>query len=174
MVLREVARQTGVSHNAAYRHFADREELIGEISTVAADKLEQAMLRRVALVDDADPETAARRRLREVGRAYVEFALSEPGLFEVAFCSDRPPDEAAVGEAGPYLLLGRELDALVAVGALTPASRAGTDVACWAAVHGFAVLHLSGPLRSLPVEVRDAALDVLLTTIERGLTGSAR
>jgi hypothetical protein len=132
------------------------------------------MLRRVALVEDPDPETAARLRLREVGRAYVEFALAEPGLFEVAFCRDRPPDEAGLADAGPYLLLGRELDALVEVGALTPAGRAGTDVACWAAVHGFAVLHLTGPLRFLPAEVRDDALDVLLTTIERGLTGSAR
>ena len=28
VVLREVARRTGVSHNAAYRHFADRDELL--------------------------------------------------------------------------------------------------------------------------------------------------
>ena len=32
VVLREVARRTGVSHNAAYRHFADREELLAEVA----------------------------------------------------------------------------------------------------------------------------------------------
>ena len=32
VALREVARRVGVSHNAAYRHFADREELLAEIA----------------------------------------------------------------------------------------------------------------------------------------------
>ena len=32
VVLREVARRAGVSHNAAYRHFADREALLAEIA----------------------------------------------------------------------------------------------------------------------------------------------
>ncbi|MEO5852101.1 MAG: TetR/AcrR family transcriptional regulator [Nocardioides sp.] len=173
VVLRQVARETGVSHNAAYRHFADRDELLSEIGSVAAARLAEAMRRRMDLVDEQDPMDAARRRLREVGRAYVEFALAEPGLFEVAFGGDHPPDEAGPEQAGPYHLLGRALDGLVEVGAITPGRRAGADVACWAAVHGFAVLHLTGPLRDLSEEVREATLEVLLTTIERGLTGSA-
>src|ERR1700712_4354362 len=71
VVLREVARRSGVSHNAAYRHFADREELLGEVSGVAMARLEQAMRDRIATVDDADPVRASVLRLREIGRAYV-------------------------------------------------------------------------------------------------------
>jgi ATP-dependent DNA ligase len=36
-------------------------------------------------------------------------------------------------------------------------------------VHGFAVLHLDGPLRDLPAEERTATLEVMLDHIARGL-----
>jgi AcrR family transcriptional regulator len=170
VVLREVARQTGVSHNAAYRHFADREELLAEVASVAMDQLEQAMEQRIATVKSRNPELKARRRLGEVGRAYVYFALAEPGLFEVAFATQvarlGAPNPAT---AGPYAVLGRVLDELVAAGPLTPARREGADVVCWAAVHGFAMLHLHGPLRVMPPEMREVTLAHLLDTIQRGL-----
>ncbi len=171
VVLREVARRTGVSHNAAYRHFADRDELLSEIGSLAAAQLERAMQRRLDTVTETDPGLRARARLRETGRAYVEFALAEPGLFNVAFC----PTEAAepkVGLAGPYLLLGRVLDELVEAGDLSPADRVGADVVCWAAVHGLSVLLLDGPLRTLSGADREGMLEKLLATVEQGLTGS--
>ncbi len=171
VVLREVARQTGVSHNAAYRHFADRDELLAEVAAVGMDHLEQAMRARLATVRTRGPEPRARRRLRETGRAYVLFALSEPGLFEVAFAAKEQEIPAATRErlAAPYALLNQVLDELVDAGGLPPARRAGADVACWAAVHGFAMLNLSGPLRDLPAAERDAALDAMLDVVDRGL-----
>ena len=172
VVLREVARRTGVSHNAAYRHFADRDELLAEIASLAAAQLEQAMQRRLDGVRETDPAQRARARLRETGRAYVEFALSEPGLFTVAFCPIETDDPSTMVDAGPYLLLGQVLDELVEAGAVSPAGREGADVACWAAVHGLSVLLLDGPLRGLPPADREAVLEKLLVTIEQGLTGS--
>jgi AcrR family transcriptional regulator len=172
VVLREVARRTGVSHNAAYRHFADRDELLAEIASLAAAQLEQAMQRRLDGVREAEPGQRARARLRETGRAYVEFALSEPGLFTVAFCPIESDDPSPMADAGPYLLLGQVLDELVEAGAISPAGREGADVACWAAVHGLSVLLLDGPLRGLPPADREAVLEKLLATIEQGLTGS--
>lgn len=172
VVLREVARRTGVSHNAAYRHFADRDELLAEIASIAATQLETAMLARLDEVDETDPALRARARLRATGRAYVEFAVAEPGLFRVAFS----PTEAKTGDqhdAAPYVLLGHVLDELVEAGAVAAEDRLGADVACWAAVHGLSVLLLDGPLRDLSPEERDAALDKLLATVERGLTGGA-
>ena len=172
VVLREMARRTGVSHNAAYRHFADRDELLAEIASLAAAQLEQAMQRRLDGVRETDPAQRARARLRETGRAYVEFALSEPGLFSVAFCPIETDDPSTMADAAPYLLLGQVLDELVEAGAVSPAGREGADVACWAAVHGLSVLLLDGPLRGLPPADREAVLEKLLVTIEQGLTGS--
>jgi AcrR family transcriptional regulator len=173
VVLREVARLTGVSHNAAYRHFADREELLGEVAALGMAALEQAMHDRIGTVRARDPEKRARRRLRETGRAYVFFALAEPGMFEVAFALKEPPaagQHPPEGAAGPYALLNQVLDELVDAGGLASARRQGADVACWAGVHGFAMLCLRGPLRGLPPAERDAALEVTLDIIDRGLS----
>jgi AcrR family transcriptional regulator len=184
VVLREVARRTGVSHNAAYRHFDDREALLAEIASVGMDRLEQAMRQQMDAVRARSPQDRATRRLRAAGRAYVTFALSEPGFFEVAFSTKPLPDELApegvdgvrpeVGDdqppEGPYALLGSALDDLVAVGELEPKRRTGADVTCWAAVHGFAELNLHGPLRALADDAREPLLEGLLDTVERGLT----
>jgi len=165
VVLREVARRTGVSHNAAYRHFSDREGLLAEVAQVGMDRLEQAMLDQMATVRTRDPVRRAVRRLRETGRAYVRFALAEPGLFAVAFAT--PFEEH--GDGGPYVLLNKVLNDLVAVGAMPPERREAADVMCWAGVHGFAMLHLSGPLRDVPESDREPLLDRCLDLVELAL-----
>ena len=177
VVLREVARRVGVSHNAAYRHFSDREELLAEIAARGMHELSDAMqARSAALPEDLDEVTRARRLLQEVGRAYVEFALAEPGLFATAFSGWAGPESPAhphpiadTGLAGPFEMLVAALDGLVGVGYLDPALRPRAEVSCWAAVHGFALLHLEGPLRDLGAPEREAALAVTLDTIDRGL-----
>ena len=115
---------------------------------MANDQLEQAMQRRLDGVTETDPAKRARARLRATGRAYVEFAVAEPGLFNVAFCPT-DADESAREEAAPYVLLGQVLDELVETGALSPDGRLGADVVCWSAVHGLSVLLLDGALRDL-------------------------
>ena len=66
-------------------------------------------------------------------------------------------------------MLNGVLDELVECGAVTPARRQGADVACWAAVHGFATLHVDGPLHEVPAEIRDALLEAVLDVVHRGL-----
>ena len=98
VILREAARAAGVSHSAAYRHFADREALLAEVSRFARNELAAEMRRRVNRTMDP------RRRLRAVGTAYIDFALTEPGLFRTAFTShpatsgDTEDDRPAGGE----------------------------------------------------------------------------
>jgi AcrR family transcriptional regulator len=175
VVLREVARRSGVSHNAAYRHFAHREALLAEVAAIGMERLGEAMKAEMALVTDRDPLTRSVALLRATGRAYVRFALAEPGLFAVAFAAPVLPDgaepapEAPAPSSHPYELLGQALDELTAAGGLSPERREGAEVLCWSAVHGFAVLHLEGPLRDVPAGEREAALEGLLDQVERGL-----
>ncbi|GAB3244919.1 TetR/AcrR family transcriptional regulator [Nocardioides dilutus] len=180
VALREVARRVGVSHNAAYRHFADREDLLAEIAHRGMDLLTQAMEARLANVPgDLHPVARAQARLREVGRAYVEFALAEPGLFRTAFSSlahghreeaeGSDASDGGDGDGGPYALLNSVLDELVDVGYLAADRRPGADVVCWAGVHGFAVLHLDGPLTQAPAADREAALARFFDITELGL-----
>jgi AcrR family transcriptional regulator len=173
VVLREVARRAGVSHNAAYRHFDDRAALLAEVSGCAMTDLEEAMRTRIDAVTLTDPTARATERLRETGRAYVDFALREPGLFEVAFSAPEGPmvhsDPPEL--TGPYAVLNAVLDELVECGAVSPARRQGADVACWATVHGFASLCVDGPLRPMPQETRDPLLEIVLDVVHRGLVG---
>ncbi len=176
VVLREVSRLAGVSHNAAYRHFADRDALLQAVCDRCMSELARLMEAGIAEVDPDDRSVqAARLRLRATGMAYVEFALSEPGWFRTAFAV--PPglgyldgeESVGAGGHGPLELLGEQLDGLLDAAALPAERRAGAELAAWSAVHGFAMLVLEGPLRSLPDEERDAALTRLLDTVERGL-----
>jgi AcrR family transcriptional regulator len=164
VVLRDAARRTGVSHNAAYRHFADRVELLAEVADRGMHALEEAMRARLAGVTAEEPGRRARERLAETGRAYVHFALAEPGLFTVAFAGKGTPQRV-----GPYGILADVLDELVEAGVLPPERRPGAELTCWAAVHGFAVLALQGPLQQLPGADRERELQGLLERIGRGL-----
>jgi AcrR family transcriptional regulator len=167
--LRELARRVGVSHAAAYRHFADREALVDVVADRALEGLVSRVHRRVDTVDEADPVTAARRRLVEIGVGYVEFALAESGLFRLLFTAyPSPPDgKGDVPGEDPYGMLNAALDDLITVGFIDADLRAGADVTCWSAVHGFAVLNVEGPLRALSAEERNATLSGLLLGIDR-------
>ncbi|HME77587.1 MAG TPA: TetR/AcrR family transcriptional regulator [Mycobacterium sp.] len=138
LTIREATRRVGVSPNAAYRHFADREALLSEVATA----IQSLMVARM--------QTSVRRRgstelLRAVGIGYIKFALDEPGWFAVAFFGADQSDETI--SAPPYLALVEALDAMVDAGVLSPQRRDGAEWPCWSAVHGFAELALRGPLR---------------------------
>ena len=77
--LREVARRAGVTHQAPYHHFADRETILAELVTQGFDDL----ARRLAKANDAavDP----RQGLLQSGAAYVGYALEHPGVFRIMF-----------------------------------------------------------------------------------------
>jgi AcrR family transcriptional regulator len=156
VVLREVTRMVGVVPNAAYRHFADRDALLAAVREAALSQLAQRMadgMRRVR----ARPQTptGARLRLRAVGQAYLDFARTEPGLFDTAFAAtEHHPPSAGSDEPRPLDHLKAALDDLVAAGLLEPARRPSIEYPTWATVHGLAVL-FRGPLRAL--SARDKA-----------------
>jgi AcrR family transcriptional regulator len=137
LTIREATRQVGVSPNAAYRHFVDREALLSAVAS--------AIQHRMAARMQSSARRQASDRLRAVGMGYIKFALDEPGWFTVAFFGADVPTEPAT--APPYLALIDALDAMVSAKELSPDRRAGAEWPCWSAVHGFAELALRGPLR---------------------------
>ncbi len=168
--LRELARRVGVSHAATYRHFADREALVDVVAERALASLVAEVHHRLETIDESDAVTRARRRLVEIGVGYVAFAMTESGLFRLLFTAypDAPDGKGEDGDGeDPYGMLNQALDELVAVGYLAERDRVGADITCWAAVHGFSVLNVEGPLRGLTAADRDAALSTLLLGIDR-------
>jgi len=176
VVLREAARMVGVVPNAAYRHFADRDELLAAVCAQAMGELAGRMADDVARVRGAYGDAAAaRRRLRAIGRAYLEFARAEPGLFATAFAlPHQHAYGAADGGAGPGAnpldQLGAVLDELVDAGVLDPERRAGIEYPVWSTVHGMSVLAGQGPLRDVPDATRRRVEESTRAVIEWGLT----
>ncbi len=176
VVLREATRRAGVSPNAAYRHFADRTQLVEAVSDEAQSRVAAAIEAEWDAVPPALPAAdAAHAHLRAVGRGYLGFARDEPGLFLAAFTVPSDLETALdAAKAGPggrtsFQLLATALDELVAVGSLPPERRPGAEFSAWSAVHGLAMLVLEGPLRNLDRDVARAAGARLIDMVDRGL-----
>jgi len=180
VVLREATRMVGVVPNAAYRHFADRDELLAAVCSAAMRELAGRMAAGVARVPGGygDP-VAARWRLGAVGTAYLEFAREEPGLFATAFAvpqqhaygaaSAARSRSGAAAERMPLDYLRAALDELVDAGVLSPGRREGLEYPIWSTVHGLAVLAGPGPLRDVPGATRDHLEQLTLAFINESL-----
>ncbi len=176
VTLREVTRRAGVVPNAAYRHFASRQDLLQAVRAAALSAVAVAMETVGAtLSTEQNPASDARARLRAVGLGYLSFARTEPGLFRTAFATPGQPEGVnAAEQAGnsglnPFQLLGVALDAMVAAGVLPPERRPGAEFLAWSAVHGLAMLVLEGPLSQMDPSRIDALIPRLLEMVENGL-----
>ncbi|PZM15772.1 TetR/AcrR family transcriptional regulator [Rhizobium tubonense] len=77
--LRELARRAGVSHNAPYKHFADKRELLAAVSAVGFEQLARRMAEATKELDDP------RKRLAAMARAYVCGGVNNPALYRLMF-----------------------------------------------------------------------------------------
>ncbi|HZE60472.1 MAG TPA: TetR/AcrR family transcriptional regulator [Burkholderiales bacterium] len=122
--LREAARRAGVSHNAPYRHFLDREALL---AALAAEGF--AML----------GERRRGKPAREMGEAYVHFAMEQPQRFRLMFGGvlslAKYPEMRAAAQSAHHALV--EAFSELARPELAAA-------AAWSLVHGLAHLLLDG------------------------------
>ncbi|MEO5921687.1 MAG: TetR/AcrR family transcriptional regulator [Pseudolysinimonas sp.] len=175
VVLREATRRTGVSPNAAYRHFADREALVAAVSDAASSASAAAIEAEWDTVPAGTPAETAHAHLRAVGVGYLRFARDEPGLFRAAYTvpSDLEeafsPRKAGPGGRTPFQLLSIALDEMVAAGLLPAERRPGAELCAWSAVHGLSMLVIEGPLRDLDDATLLNAGRQVIDMVDRGL-----
>jgi AcrR family transcriptional regulator len=164
LTLRSVARRAGVSHGAPARHFRSLSDLRAEVAATGFRLLSEAIEKADA---GSSPTCGPMLRLAAAGRAYVECALANPGLFALMFRKgDLDPDNES---------LRRDSSAaferlLEAVGlAQAEGWQAGRDSrllagALWASVHGLATLWAGGAYQGA---ISHASLDdALKITLE--------
>lgn len=168
--LREAAKDVGVSANAAYRHFADKDALLTAAAAVGFQALSEEMQRAMAAPPSA--RSPAEGRLRAVGRAYVAFALARPHLFQLMF-TDRGAAcltvERATHGPTPGEVLAGALDEFAADGGVAPGCRGGAALQAWVVAHGFAMLALNGPFTLWDDGTREQALESALDLLIAGL-----
>ncbi|MEO7268837.1 MAG: TetR/AcrR family transcriptional regulator [Knoellia sp.] len=175
--LRAVTREVGVSTRAAYRHFANRQDLIRAVAIMGLSRM--ALMIEAELVKADSPV----QRLCAVGRGYIGFALTEPGWFDVAMLTPRGfelfAEKGAEGASGltPHGLLMSALEGLVDEGTLDPRDVERTATLCWSGVHGYSSLVSRGPLSTLPDEAARVvggtlAADLVHSIVLGGVAGA--
>lgn len=148
VTMRELARALGVSAMTAYRYFRDKDEILAAVRAAAFDRFAEA-LERAASTAKGNAVT----RSNAVGRAYLNFAFSEPNAYKLMFDvnqsdSARFPDLVRAG-ARARLTMSAHMKGLVAAGYLTGDAETLGQI-FWAMVHGLVMLQLTGRLDPKP------------------------
>lgn len=141
--LREVARRAGVSHNAPYRHFPEREALLAALAAEGFEWLGAAQ-RKAA-------ETGG---LRGMGEAYVRFAIEHPQRFRLMFGGQISiAKHERLREVATKTFEGLS----GALSARVPEAQGAADssIAAWALVHGLAQLLLDERIAAAARRGRD-------------------
>ena len=162
VTLRAVAERAGVSHNAPYRHFATKRDLLAAVAVRAFRRLEERVRSGVG-------ERRGRfQRLESGCLAYADFALEQPARYALMFSSE-------LSEADyPELAAARAEAFQVLVEELAGSGKAAEDLALaiWSALHGLVSLRLqSGRSRTvdpLSISANIRRVLVVLTGNNRG------
>ena len=149
--LREVARAAGVSATAVYRHFPDKRALMVALAQEGVRRLGEAQA-AVAALGGVAAFTA-------IGRAYVDFALANPGLFRLTFTYPGIEIGDPVNDKAASLLHDHALELAHGDKRLTRV----IALRAWALVHGLALLILDGRVPS-----DDALIDATIAAAALG------
>jgi len=147
--LREVARRAGISHNAPYRHFREKDELLAAVAAEGFERLADALSKPEKSARTRGPNPALRRFLAS-GKAYVQFALRSPEHLQVMFdwplVPDRYPELSAAAQRAFSILVGL-VESAQSEGSLPGGDPIASACIAWSLVHGVAKLAVG---RKLP------------------------
>ena len=113
--LRELARDAGVSHGAPRSHFPDRKALLDALA-------ERGFLSLAgAIRAGADSSLDYPESLRAAGRAYLDFAVSNPALLDLMFAAktDRPPESLLAAAEALFATISDIMSVGVSLGVFT-------------------------------------------------------
>jgi AcrR family transcriptional regulator len=147
--LRELARRAGVSHNAPYKHFADKRELLAAVSAAGFEALTRRAGSEILRVSNP------RAKLFALLRTYIRYGVENPALYRLMFGGylsgpddGRPAIERAAAEKTKELLASLIRDG--GLGHAIPDTVrnerkiSGALLACWSLVHGLTQLIADG------------------------------
>lgn len=170
VTMREIAKSLGSSPMGLYRYFRDRDEIIAYLRTGAFNAFAQSL--ETAFARGGDPFA----RARSVGRAYLDFALENPGAYRLMFDLSQPNElddsELSKASARATRTITRHVDDLRDAGIVSGDSKE-IGRALWAAAHGVIVLHLAGRLPK-GTDVRELYFETMRLTFRGARTPSRK
>jgi AcrR family transcriptional regulator len=170
--LAEVARAVGVSGAAPYRHFRDRNALVGDIARQGFERFATELR---AAWDNGRPNSRA--AIENCARAYLGFARREPAFYAAMFEPGFPLEDDAALLAASENAFGVLRDAADAATRTLPGPGRPPALMValhiWSMAHGVASLFIEGPSgarRRLPMPPEDlleAGLLIYLQSLAR-------
>ncbi len=171
--IRAVAEAVGVTPPSIYRHFADKNELIFEVSARHFTALEDYVQEACAGIEDPVDRLAA------LGRAYIEFGVANPEPYRIMFMtrSDLPPERyqgEMLASSAAFGVLMSSVQECIDAGRVRPeyTDAFRLSLGMWARVHGLTSLRVSKPDIGWPDddEFFDEYAEICLRGIVRGGT----
>ncbi len=170
----EAARSAGVSPAAPYRHFRDREELMGDVARMGFERFAACL--ETAWRGGAPTPLEA---LQNTGRAYLAFARDEPAYYAAMFetgLPQTPGPELTEASARAFEVLVKAAEKVIEK--LPEKDRPPAQMVAlhiWSVAHGVASLfgrNKCGPRAPVPAEeLLEAAVLIYLRGL--GLAGGA-
>ena len=176
--MRKVAEKIEYSPTAIYVHFANKEELFLELCHTDYHRLAESF---VKLAQNPDPV----EKLRQIGRAYIEFGLKNPNHYRMMFMTAHPsiPEgaEECMGKGNPeedaYEFLRMTVEEAMRAGAFREGLTDPDLIAqtLWAATHGVVSLQIAkGEDNWVPWCSVEARTDIMLDGMLSGLLKRGR
>jgi AcrR family transcriptional regulator len=156
LALRQLAERAGLSRQAPYNHFADKETLLAELARDGFERLGRDM--EVVKRSSAKPVV----RLARAAESYIAFAEGSPALFRLMFSKElvdlsrHPAAQAAASASFEHL-------AAIVSTLTSPETVADLSLVAWSLVHGYATLCIETGLEG--PERRSARAQLFASTI---------
>ncbi|HHC74507.1 MAG TPA: TetR/AcrR family transcriptional regulator [Thiothrix sp.] len=80
ITLQRLGKRLGVATSAAYRHFSNKNDLLYAVATRSFERYKH-IFQNIRLDHNLDTAT----RFRQMGKAYVEFAISHPDYYKLMY-----------------------------------------------------------------------------------------
>ena len=176
--LREVARRAGVSHNAPYNHFGEKQDLLIAVAGAGFERLRERMAAAVAGIAAAD------KALLACGRAYLANALDNPALYRLmlgpALAKSKGGRPQAARDAGNDaravlvdIIVRGARSGVFAVAPDDPVDLEKAGFFAWSLVHGLAMALLDGFLQ-VELTIDDLVEEIEIVLLKGLLPRSSR
>lgn len=163
--MRAIARRIDYSPAGLYEYFGSKEEIVTAVCVEGHTRLRNTL-------QQVDPDLPPVDYLREIGLAYIAFAVQHPDYYLTMF-TNVPAEETAagmMGETSSYPILLQAIQRGIDAGVFKVGSNFGLQemaYAAWSLVHGIAMLRITF-LSEYPIDFANADREALMN-FSRGL-----
>lgn len=161
----EACRRAGVSSAAPYKHFKDKEEMLHAVALAGMER------QRDDLIAELEKYPAGSLdRIVAMGRVYVRFAVTEPGVFRLMFglSENHGAHDALIATGDNTFAVVQKEVAHYRGSNVVEASDMHKAFLLWSFVHGLSFLTIDGKLaeKKLDVDMEQVLMEVAARVME--------